>query len=100
MDHSGNFVVAYLNYTSTTHNVVAQQFGRDGSAQSGALYVASSPSAVFDEPSVAVTNGGNFVVNYTSSPSTYASATLRTRIYYTPVYYYPFYNPPVYNTLP
>jgi hypothetical protein len=103
MDHVGNFVVAFGHGYSTYYpysdiDILARQFGWDGAARSGTLYVTYSTTEE-NSPSVAVGNGGKFVINYLTGST--SNASLRTLIYYTPppappTYYYNPYPYPIY----
>src|SRR5262249_50221201 len=86
MDHYGNFVVAYTHHFSGYTNILAQQFGWDGSAQSGTIYVTSTTSGVKEAASVAVGTGGNFVVNWGALAPPSRKFASRTKFYSTPSY--------------
>ncbi len=64
MDQNGNFVVAYTRGLGTSAHVYAQRFNSSGQAQGSPIDVSGIGTA--DDPAVAMSQNGLFVVSYTA----------------------------------
>ncbi len=62
MDSTGDFVIAYQGYDSSSHGIFAQRYNSSGAAQGSTFRVNTPQGDNQNNPSIAMDSGGDFVI--------------------------------------